>query len=481
MAPENERVYEPLPTLRKFHESGAQIRAIVGPVGSGKTTAATWEGCYYIPDFMKKRYGINETRGVVVRNTYRELQDTTIRTILRNFPWGAGGDVKEPTDYFLNYPDGKKVEVMFRSCDRPEDVKKFKSLEITWYWIDESIEVAQEIKRMLKNRIGRFPEKCPVRFGIETTNPPDIEDLMYSDFAWDTPPPGPITNKVPLAKHAGFWQPPRENEKNLRPGYYDDLIADYRDNPDWIDTYVQGKPGALVTGKLVYNDFSRVDHVSKEHLIWARGPLWRGWDDSGNCPACVVVQMPRPMHVQIIREFHTDRMGITEFGDAVKAECNILYPGAEFVDWDDPAGHNEYSKRDGGFTSNAKLLQEECKINVQASEQNWTVRKESVEKQLRIRDGVLIDPSCIRLINGFIGGYCYPKIGNTGRFGDKPIKNKYAHVHEAGQYVFLKLLGNSDYEDSKTRQTTAQTDFDAFKHEHLRVPTVEFGFNVFGG
>jgi len=94
---------------------------------------------------------------------------------------------------------------------------------------------------------------------------------------------------------------------------------------------------------------------------------------------------------------------------------------------------------------------------------------------------MLIDPGCTRLINGFIGGYCYPKIGNTGRFGDKPQKNKYSHVAESLQYVLLKLVGDTDYTDSKPRQTQAQTDFDAFQHEHQQRPTIEVEFNVFRG
>jgi len=46
---------------------------------------------------------------------------------------------------------------------------------------------------------------------------------MYHQFAWDTPPPGPKPEGEILDKHEGFWQPPKENAKNLRPRYYEDL------------------------------------------------------------------------------------------------------------------------------------------------------------------------------------------------------------------------------------------------------------------
>ena len=228
--------YNPIPTIQRFHESSAPIRCIVGPVGSAKTTGAAWEICYYIPYYMFQEFGIKKTRFVIVRNSYSELIDTTQKTIFEWFPFGK--HLKQRQTYTIIYPDdGVEVELMFRSCDRPQDVKKFKSLEITGYWIDESIEVAQEVKKMLKNRIGRFPKKSPARYGIETTNPPDVEHPTYSEFEWDTPPPGPVSSIKPKKNHIGFWQPPRENDINLRQNYYNDLVTDYADSPDWISMY----------------------------------------------------------------------------------------------------------------------------------------------------------------------------------------------------------------------------------------------------
>lgn len=68
-------------------------------------------------------------------------------------------------------------------------------------------------------------------------------------------------------------------------------------------------------------------------------------------------------------------------------------------------------------------------------------RQQSVEQQLLVRDGMLIDPGCIRLINGFIGGYCHEEILHTGIYKDEPVKNKFAHIQEALQYVLVKLVG----------------------------------------
>jgi hypothetical protein len=331
---------------------------------------------------------------------------------------------------------------MFRSCDRALDIKKFKSLEITGYWIDESIEVKDEIKRMLKNRIGRYPTKCPARFGIETTNPPEIEATTYWQFKWHKPPPGPKPEQDALPNHAGFWQPPGENRENLRPGYYTDLRNDYLTNPDWVDIYVDGKPGMIPEGKSVYNNFSRDYHEAKEPLVWDGQPLYRGWDNSGNMPASVVVMFPEPTRCHILGEFFNDKMGIVDFTRSTVAECAQRWPDAVWEDWGDPAGEAKYSKHKGGFTSNATLMREECGVEVEPSDQNFTARKEAVEQQLRIRDGLLIDPSCTRLINGFLGGYCYREIATSGVYMEEPYKNRFSHVHDGLQYVLVKTVRN---------------------------------------
>lgn len=438
--------YNPLPSIERFHRSSAQIRCVVGPVGSGKTSGAAFEVVWFVPRYLYRKYGITKSRWAVVRNTYPQLRDTTMRTVFAWFP--HGNHHKQNNIFIVQWPysenGGKQVvlevELMFRSCDRAEDIDKFKSLELTGYWIDESIEVAEDIKRMLKNRIGRFPQKCPARYGIETTNAPDAEHSTYSQYAWDSIHPGPVTQTQPLENHVGFWQPPRENVANLRPGYYEDLITDYRDEPDWIATYIKNEPGIILQGKLVYANFSKEVHVASQPLIWSKGILYRGWDNSGNCPACVVSQVPTAQQLQILREFYTDREGIVDFSKRVVVGCNLAFPGAEYIDYGDPAGAITFSQKEGGFTSNAQLMKEACGIKVISSDQNFTARTQAVDQLLARRDGLLIDPSCTRLTNGFIGGYCYPEIGTTGTYAEKPVKNKFSHPHDGLQYLAVKLF-----------------------------------------
>jgi hypothetical protein len=449
--PDQEVTYNLIPTIEAFHRCGAQNRCIVGAVGSGKSTGSSWEVCFFLPDYLFRRYGMKRTVWAVVRNTYRELCDTTMRTIKEWFPWGE--ESKSDMIYTLRYPEGYEVELMFRACDREGDVKKFKSLELTGCLIDESIEVPEAIKKMLRNRIGRYPRKSPVRFLIEVTNPPDVEHPLYSQYNWTTPPPGPVPVGPAKKGWIGFWQPPRENEQNLRPGYYDDLIRDYADNPDWISMYIEGKPGQLIRGRLVYQHFDRAAHVAKAPLVWGGQPLVRGWDHNGNTPACVVLSVIGTGKIQVLREFTTLKENCVEFARRVIAGCDEAFPGASYRDYGDPAGLTQYSTREGDFTSNTQLISEEVGINIVPGEQTFAVRVNCVDQALARRDGVLIDPGCTRLINGFLGGYHYPELqtGVQGIYKSEPQKNKYAHVHEALQYPLTRLYRSASAEQPRDR------------------------------
>ena len=85
--------------------------------------------------------GIRRTRFAIVRSTYRELQDTTLKTWLDWFPEDLGQSRLNRSEmtHLLRFND-VECEVMFRALDRPDDVKKLLSLELTGAWINEARE-----------------------------------------------------------------------------------------------------------------------------------------------------------------------------------------------------------------------------------------------------------------------------------------------------------------------------------------------------
>ena len=151
-----EVVYDASPTLSRFHLSEAFVRGVRGPVGSGKSTAM----CAEIMSRAKRQEpspnGKRRTRWAIVRNTYRELADTTLKTWLDWFPEEAVGPFHHGDMAHRITVGDLDLEVMFRALDRPDDVKKVLSLELTGAWVNEAREVPKSIIDALGDRTARL-------------------------------------------------------------------------------------------------------------------------------------------------------------------------------------------------------------------------------------------------------------------------------------------------------------------------------------
>src|SRR5258706_6571001 len=182
----------PGPVAGRFMASDAFIRAIMGPIGSGKTTA-----CIFVMLQSMQRqkpgsmYGIRRARWAVIRNTYPELKTTTIYSWHQWVPetmgkWQSEGPPTHVVPIKFGNGDRGELEVIFLALDRPEDVRKLLSLELTGAWINEAREVPGEVLSHLQGRVGRYP---PAADGgaswsgiIMDTNPPDTDSWFYTKF-----------------------------------------------------------------------------------------------------------------------------------------------------------------------------------------------------------------------------------------------------------------------------------------------------------
>src|SRR5208337_1401423 len=50
------------------------------------------------------------------------------------------------------------VELLFLSCNTPEEEEKFRSMNVTGVWIDEADKFSFVAKNIVKGRLGRFPK-----------------------------------------------------------------------------------------------------------------------------------------------------------------------------------------------------------------------------------------------------------------------------------------------------------------------------------
>jgi len=441
--------YDHAPTIRAFSQSNKFIRGLMGPFGSGKSSGCVVE----IVKWARKQPlidGVRKSRFAIIRNTYRQLEDTTIKTVHDWLPPDKFGKYHQTANTYtiLRLDPELEIELLYRALDRPEHVSNLLSLELTGAWVNEAREIPVAVIKALKGRVGRFPAVkdggCVDPGIIMDTNPPDDESWWYETFEED-----PADN-VELFKQPSGVGPDAENIPYLPENYYENLSTG--EDEEFIKVYVRGEYGFVKDGKPIYPDYNDAIHC-KKFEIDPKAVIKRGWD-FGLTPACVFTQVSANGRFLVFDELVSEDLGIDKFSDAVLLHCSENYPNSKFEDYGDPAGETRSEtdeKTCFGILQGKGIL-------IESGEQSPTMRIESVKKPMNALVGgspqLVLHPRCKTLRKGFQGRYQYKKLKIAGareRYHDKPDKNEYSHPHDALQYVATKVFGNALKSQEKTK------------------------------
>ncbi len=460
--------YSAEPVVAKFHASDAFVRGIMGPIGSGKSVGCTLE--MFAKAVSQEPFnGVRRTRWAAIRNTYPELKSTTIKTFEDWFPpeicvinWAP----PITAHLKLPLPDGTVVEmeVLFMALDKPNDVKKLLSLELTGAWLNEVREIPKQILEGATGRVARYPAKRmggPTWSGIiMDTNPPD-DDHWYYNLAEVEKPEGYDFFRQPpallkLKDNSYIPNPEAENVVNQPIGFDYWLRQVPGKDQDWINVYIMGEYGSIFDGKPVYPEYNDSIFCAKEDLEIYRGlPLFLGWD-YGLTPACVAGQLSPHGQLRIVDEWCSEDMGIREFArDVVKPSLMNEYAGMRIISVGDPAGKQRSQTEQ---TSCMDILQQEG-IPTEPTPTNEVIaRLDSVRFYMGAMSregspGFMLSPKCNQLRRGFNGGYKYERVQIVGeeRYKDVPAKNKFSHPHDALQYLCVRLRHGMNIERAQPR------------------------------
>lgn len=463
------------------------FRGLRGPVGSGKSACCCVEIFRLALRQRPGPDGKRKSRWAIVRNSYPELRTTTINTWKQWFPEDVWGPiVMNPPPYTHRLRKGDlDLEILFLALDRPEDVRKLLSLELTGVWVNEAREVPKTIIDAATSRVGRYPsmkDGGPSWYGVICdTNAPD-EDHWWGVVSGEVPVPdhlsreealllvkpdtwhffsqpgGMIEVKDSSGEVTGYkLNPKAENLKNLTPDYYPNIVKGK--GRDWVNVYVLNKLGSLRDGKPVYPEFDRTVHVASSPLqVIPHIPIVVGVD-FGLTPAAVIGQNFRGRW-QILRELVAQDMGIVRFAQLLRQDLALWYPDhfgkeGKLTIFGDPAG--DYRAQTDETTPFQIMRNAGLKARPAPGNNDVILRTEAVRSTLvRSVDkapGLLIDPGCTTLVRGFDGGYQYRRLAVSGaeRFTETPDKNKFSHVHDAAQYM---MLGGGEGRDLVTTGAT---------------------------
>lgn len=436
--------YKPAgPIAEAFHASDAFVRAIMGPFGSGKSSACVMEIMRRAGEQAPAPDGKRYSRWAVIRNTYPELKLTTLKTFKDWVAVHTGKvNLNPPITYRLQSTE-IDLEVVFLALDDESDVKKLLSLELTGAWINECREVPKSIFEALTARVGRYPSKAmggPTWSGvILDTNPPPDDHWFFRTFEVERP------DGYEIYKQPSGLSPEAENLVNLPGGrkYYDRIVAGK--DPEWIKVYVHGEYGHLIEGKPVFHNFRDGTHIAPVPLPAVPDlPLMIGVD-FGLTPAAIIGQRLADGRWLILSEVATDDvgMGVTRFAQLLSAHVATHYPDHEVAGvWADPAG-NQRSQIDERTAMDVLAEKTGWRARPAAATNDWTMRLEAClgafGRLIDGKPGVLISPACAEFRKAANGGYHYRlmRTGSGLTYDEQPAKNMSSHVADAFQYLLL--------------------------------------------
>lgn len=384
-----------------FHASGAKYKAMVGGLGSGKSTSLIAEVIMLLLEYP----GIT---GLLCRKALPDLKATTLQKFFEMMP---------PELIISHNKLNRVIEV--KTSGKPsllrygplEDASRYKSLEIGFLAIDEGDEITEDNWMIA---CGRLRQKDMPHVGMLATNPTSKNHWIYKRWA-----------EEPTKDYELFKSKTEDNARFLPPGYIDDLKANYP--VDWQKRYLEGEFGALLAGDPCFPDFSTTFHV--KHLEPIKGlPMIRGWDFGFRRPCVVFAQFDNIGRFLVYSCILGDNEDIHEFSDRIIRYSNQRYPGMGFTDYCDPAG---VQRKDDGQPS-VKVLNQK---NIFPKSRRTTPDQRATELRSMMRKVIQGDPAFqitkenTYLIDAFLGGY---QIDNNG----KPRKDGfYEHGMDALGYI----------------------------------------------
>jgi hypothetical protein len=465
--------YRHVPTVSAFNDSNAFIRGLMGPLGGGKSSGCVWEIAQRGLQQKPGPDGVRRTRWPVIRQSYRQLEDSTIGTFLQWFPPYRFGTWSPSTHTYrfkaLRAPGddcAADIEVRFRALDRPDQIGNLLSTEYTGAWVNEARDIEWAVIDALVGRVGRYPamrDGGPTWFGIfMDTNPPDTDSDWYRFFEdQDHSESIAALNKALRSLghtlqytvdsyRAIFKQPSglgelAENLPNLPPGYYQRQMVGKSD--DWIKVYLKGEYGFTLDGKPVFPEYADNVHCPQDEKEWPRvlqsEPVYIDFD-FGLTPAAVWGQLTPSGRWFVFDEMVATDMGFDEFSDMVLEHNEREYRGIVFDYGGDPAGMQRAQTDEKTCFQIAAAKG----IRIEPAPQTLQIRLEGARKPMRTMVGgkpqLIVHPNCRRLRKALSGGYHYRRVQIAGeRYEEKPFKGPSSHVADAFTYQGARLFGRS--------------------------------------
>jgi hypothetical protein len=452
--------FTPNPVQRQFIESRARADLYSSRMGEGKSTAIAW-ACFY---HTRHNPG---ARWAIIRDTWENLQSTTMKTFFEWFPPGVFGSFKQTTKTFTWANGVCEGEVEFLGMDDPQDASKLMSRELAGIAIDEpapAVGSSGVAEMIFDIGMSRLRQPGMHWYGAKLAeNNPDEAHWTYKRFVTDN-----------LDGQFKVWQPTQaENEKNLPDGYYAQLRHLWRHRPDLVRRFVEGEFGFQAIGKAVCPQWSDRIHLGLG-LIPVRGsPLSLLWD-WGHNPTCIVTQKTPLGNWLILDSLVGEGIGAEELiNDGVKPLLVERYKGYNLQHIGDPAGTQR--EQTSIHRSPVRLLLKSLGGTWRSGPVRLEERLEPLRSVLtRIHNGkglLLVDKNrAAEAWHALRGGWHF-NVTRTGITSGEPVKDIHSHPGDAVSYgaAVLFPLGKIGLQKKTFTPSAGPSFFSQGKGGELRI------------
>lgn len=246
------------PVAKEAHESQARIKLAWGPLGTAKTSWLCWRVFFKAMIAADAGYSL---RALLVRDTYRNLADSTLQTFLYWFPEsnGAPGLGKkaqsQPVDFKL-FVGGRSHDVLFRHGQTEQDASMFLSTEYDFIGLEEvapaylpgekavSPGISEGVFDMAISRLTRQIERAAaIRPELcMTCNSPPLTHWASKRIIDKS------QDYLEKLNWAHWMFPVSDNAHNLRPDYYSSLELAWEGKRSLIQRFLKGERIAVFIG-----------------------------------------------------------------------------------------------------------------------------------------------------------------------------------------------------------------------------------------
>lgn len=314
----------PNPIQKQFITSKAKADLFSSRMGEGKSAAIAWAAYYHTRHNPKARWSI-------IRDTWENIQATTMKTFFEWFPPGIAGNFHATKRTFTWASGIAQGEVEFLGMDDPQDASKLMSRELAGFGMDEpapAVGSAGIDEMIFDIAMSRLRQPGMNWYGAKLAeNNPDETHWTFRKFV------------SPGTEGFVIHQPNiPENQHNLPPDYYAELRRIWSHRPDLIRRFVDGEFGFQSIGKAVTPQWSDKVHLRLGLIPIPRQELFLLWD-FGHNPTCIITQKTKMGAWLILDALVGDGIGVEELiEDEVKPLLRTRYPNCPLRHIGDPSG-----------------------------------------------------------------------------------------------------------------------------------------------